>query len=77
MGSRHSIRGLEHTPGPSTPDDLAQRVADGAPRFGTLPPRIAPDDLVESCPSAPAPDPLGGRDPDAEWMLRYGIGMVL
>jgi hypothetical protein len=54
-------------PGPSQPADDAARAA----RWGTLPARVAPDDMVEEQPADPPNDPEFGRDPDRDWLLRY------
>jgi hypothetical protein len=40
-------------------------------RYGTLPPRPAPEELVEETPTAPPDDPQLGRDSERDWMLRY------
>jgi hypothetical protein len=40
-------------------------------RYGTLPQRLAPDELVEEAPTDPPADPQMGRDSDRDWMLRY------
>ncbi|RKN12002.1 hypothetical protein D7319_03605 [Streptomyces radicis] len=53
---------------PDTPDEAAAaRVA----RFGQLPPRVDPGDLVEESPVSPPADPSFGRNPETDWMLRY------
>jgi hypothetical protein len=57
-----------------TKEDLAQRVAEGSERFTALPTPPEPDELVETSDSSPAPDPNFGRDPDLEWLLKYGAG---
>jgi hypothetical protein len=40
-------------------------------KYGALPPRPAPDELVEEAPTDPPADPQMGRDSDRDWMLRY------
>jgi hypothetical protein len=40
-------------------------------RYGKLPRRPAPDELVEETPTEPPDDPELGRDSDRDWMLRY------
>lgn len=46
----------------------AQRAA----RFGKLPTPIPPEQLVEETPADPPNDPNFGRDPETDFMLRYG-----
>jgi hypothetical protein len=48
-------------------DGAAERAA----RFGTLPGRVDPRDMVEESPADPPNDPEFGRDPDNDWMVRY------
>lgn len=48
-------------------DSAALRAA----RFGTLPARVLPEQLVEEMPADPPNDPNFGGDPDNDWMLRY------
>ncbi len=57
-----------------TKEELAKRVAEGRERFTQLPKPPEPDELVEMSDTSPAPDPNGGRDPDTEWLIRYGAG---
>jgi hypothetical protein len=42
-----------------------------ASRWGTLPVRVRPDQLIEEVPTEPPHDPDGGGDPNRDWMLRY------
>ncbi|MYV99220.1 hypothetical protein, partial [Streptomyces sp. SID3343] len=53
--------------GPSGQGDEAARAA----RWGTLPERVSPEDMVEEQPGDAPNDPLFGRDPDNDWLLRY------
>jgi hypothetical protein len=57
-------------------DDPADGIEDAATvraaRWGTLPDRIRPEQLVEEVRTEPARDPDGGQDPNRDWMLRYG-----
>ncbi len=55
--------GEEHTA-----DDLAARRA---ARFGSLPARTLPEQMVEEQPSDPPQDPRFHRDPDTDWLIRY------
>ncbi len=57
-----------------TKEDLAERVAEGRERFAALPKPPERDELVETSDASPAPDPDFGRDPDLEWLLKYGAG---
>ncbi|ROO87767.1 hypothetical protein EDD29_5403 [Actinocorallia herbida] len=41
-------------------------------RFTHLPPPIALEDTIAGHPAAAPPDPQGGRDPDRDFLLRYG-----
>lgn len=59
---------------PRTREDLAQRAADGSDRFTALPEPPQVSDLVETSAASSARDPDGGRDPDTEWLIRYGAG---
>jgi hypothetical protein len=45
--------------------------ADRRAKYAALPPRPAPDELVEEAPTDPPGDPQMGRDSDRDWMLRY------
>jgi hypothetical protein len=49
-------------------DDSA---ADRAARFGHLPGRVPPEQMVEETPADPPNDPEFGRDPDNDWMVKY------
>jgi hypothetical protein len=40
------------------------------PDFTTLPDRVAPEDLRTTQDVDPGPDPRGGRDTEAEFLLR-------
>jgi hypothetical protein len=62
-----STRGSGPTPAEGTNPADVRRA-----RYGTLPRRPAPDELVEETPTAPPDDPQLGRDSDRDWMLRYG-----
>ncbi|GHJ37997.1 hypothetical protein [Streptomyces sp. TS71-3] len=42
-----------------------------AARFGKLPERVAPADLVEEKPAEAPNDPEFGRNPENDWMIRY------
>jgi hypothetical protein len=46
----------------------------GAERFQHLPERIRPEDMVTTQVTEPPPDPDGGRNPETDFMLRYGAG---
>ncbi len=62
----------EHEAHPETSehgDDAAAAVR--AARFGKLPPRIEPSEMVEETPADPPNDPDFGRNPDNDWMIRY------
>jgi hypothetical protein len=48
-------------------DAAARRSA----RWGALPPRVKPEDMVEEIPASSPADPEAGRNPDRDWMLRY------
>lgn len=39
-------------------------------RFRTLPERIRPEDMIATQETEPPPDPLMGRDPERDFMLR-------
>ena len=62
---------------PARQDDRAKgRVRGSArakelPDFTTLPPRVAPEDLRTTQDVDPGPDPRGGRDTEAEFLLRH------
>ncbi|HEX5405791.1 MAG TPA: hypothetical protein VFX16_26245 [Pseudonocardiaceae bacterium] len=43
-------------------------------RFQHLPEPIDPKDMVTSVEVEPPPDPLGGRNTETDFMLRYGAG---
>ena len=55
-------------------EGLAERVRDGGQRFRDLPEHPAPADLGTGEEVDAAPDPDGGRNPDRDWMLRWGNG---
>jgi hypothetical protein len=59
---------------PWTREDLAERIEDGADRFTALPPAAKQTELVETSAASSAPDPDGGRNPDVEWLIRFGAG---
>lgn len=42
-----------------------------AARFGRLPERVRPEQMVEESPSEAPNDPQFGRDPDTDWLIRY------
>ncbi|MFE9621676.1 hypothetical protein [Streptomyces sp. NPDC006527] len=41
-------------------------------RFGALPERVRPEDMVEERPATPRDPARDAYDPD-EWMVRYGL----
>lgn len=51
----------------------ADPAADRAARFGHLPSRILPEQMVQEIPADPPNDPLFGRDPDNDWLIRYSL----
>ena len=53
---------------PETPEDTADAARRA--RFGTLPERIRPQDMVETRPPAP-PDPARDTYNPDEWLIRY------
>ncbi|KOV61874.1 hypothetical protein [Streptomyces sp. MMG1121] len=53
-----------------TPRDTADAAAARRDRFGTLPERIRPQDMVETEP-ATLPDPARDRYSADEWLVRY------
>jgi hypothetical protein len=53
--------------GPSEQVEDAARTA----RWGTLPKRVSPEDMVEEQPADPPNDPAFGRNPENDWLLRY------
>jgi hypothetical protein len=53
-------------------EGLRERIAEGPQRFSTLPAPVAPDEVRTSTDVTPGPDSDGGRDPERDWMLRYG-----
>ncbi len=55
---------------PRAPDAAA---AARAVRFGRLPTRILPERMVEEIPADPPNDPLFGRNPDNDWLVRYSL----
>jgi hypothetical protein len=46
-------------------------AADRAARFGHLPDRVPPEQMVEESPADAPSDPDFGRNPDNDWMVRY------
>jgi hypothetical protein len=54
---------------PDGVDDAAARRR--VERFGSLPPRITPGQMVETRPADPPNDPSFGRNPDNDWLIRY------
>lgn len=51
--------------------DVDEAAAQRAARYGSLPPRVSPDQYVEEMPADPPNDPGFGGDPETEWMIRY------
>lgn len=49
-------------------DDAAARRAE---RWGVLPPRVTPAEMVEELATGQVADPEAGRDAERDWMLRY------
>lgn len=49
----------------------ADAAAERAARFGKLPRRIEPWEMVEETPPEPPNDPNFNRNPDNDWMIRY------
>ena len=45
------------------------------PDFSHLPERVPPEDLTTTQDVDPGPDPRGGRNPERDYMLRYGAGL--
>lgn len=43
-------------------------------RFKELPKPIKLEDTIESKDARPVPDPDGGRNPDQDFLIRYGLG---
>lgn len=56
-----------HTGTTVSGDGAAERAA----RFGHLPDRVPPERMIEEVPADPPNDPDFGRDPDADWMVKY------
>ncbi len=54
------------------PRELPAQDPEPAPDFRHLPDRIPLDQLKTSQPASDPPSPDFGRDPDHEWMLRFG-----
>jgi hypothetical protein len=46
--------------------------AAGSAKYSTLPEPIRLDQVTTTQPASDAPSPDFGRDPDHEWMLRFG-----
>ena len=51
----------------STPD---KSVSASSARFRRLPERIRPEDMIATQETEPPPDPMMGRDPERDFMLR-------
>jgi hypothetical protein len=54
------------------PRELPPQEPQAAPDFRHLPERVPLDQLTTSQPASDPPSPDFGRDPDHEWMLRFG-----
>jgi hypothetical protein len=69
MGTVMSAREERTADTHTTPagDGAAERAA----RFGHLPDRIPPERMIEEVPADAPNDPEFGRDPDADWMVKY------
>lgn len=50
-------------------DEELQRVRTA--KYGRLPERVRPEEMVEEQPASAPPDPDGGRNPETDFMLRY------
>jgi hypothetical protein len=50
---------------------VAAAPPDPRSRFRRLPPRVQPDDMVESQAESGRPDPDAVHDAEVRWMLRY------
>ena len=50
----------------------ADRPAEPRPDYRRLPEPIDLDETIATHETDPPPDPAGGRDPDRDFMLRYG-----
>jgi hypothetical protein len=50
----------------------AEQPAEERPDFRHLPQPVALDDTIATHETDPPPDPEGGRDPERDFMLRYG-----
>ena len=45
------------------------------PDFTQLPERVRPEEMTTTQDVDPGPDPRGGRNPERDFMLRYGAGL--
>jgi hypothetical protein len=50
----------------------AGQPADVRPDYRRLPEPVDLDDTIATHETDPPPDPAGGRDPERDFMLRYG-----
>ncbi len=53
----------------------APEEAQVSDRYRHLPEPVHLEDTIATKDPDPAPDPNGGRDPDRDFMLRYGAGL--
>ena len=60
--------------GTSMDSSAAPQGSRDAPDYRVLPEPIDLDETVASQEASAAPDPTGGRDADAEWLLRNAAG---
>ncbi|MCM2417373.1 hypothetical protein G3I60_00095 [Streptomyces sp. SID13666] len=71
MNARHERAGHSNGQGLDGQRPAEDPAEGRAARFGQLPERIAPEQMVEESPSDPPNDPQFGRNPDNDWLIRY------
>ncbi|MDF9811178.1 hypothetical protein [Streptomyces sp. SPB162] len=71
MNTRHERAGHSSRQGPDGQRPVDAPAGGRAARFGRLPERVLPEQMVEESPSNAPSDPRFGRDPDNDWLIRY------
>ncbi|GHH84580.1 hypothetical protein GCM10018793_49390 [Streptomyces sulfonofaciens] len=78
MGKKKAMQGAgkggARRKGGEQPADAAAAAAIRAARFGRLPSRVEPSQMVEETPAQAPHDPDFGRNPENDWMIRYSAG---
>lgn len=75
MGAHLTTRHTEGMARKRAPQVQPRRRLRQLPDFTHLPDRVRPEQMSTAQDVDPGPDPRGGRNPERDFMLRYGAGL--